>query len=134
MQIVVEEQPMTTHCRIQGLFPCMAERRMPQIMHQGQRFHEVHIQAKLRGNRPGDLSDFNSVGQAAAEVVGIAACENLRLGLQSAKSAGMNNAVAVPFKVVAIRMKKLGMAASARLFHAYRIVGEHGESLSEAVP
>jgi hypothetical protein len=38
--------------------------------------------------------------------------------------------VTVALKVVAITVLRLGMAASARIFHAYRVVGEHGKKNS----
>ena len=63
-------------------------------------------------------------------MVGIPAGENLCLRFQTAKGAGMDDTITVALKVVAIRMRRLGMAASAGVFYADRIVGEHGESLA----
>jgi len=56
----------------------MAEGRMAEIVHQGQRFGEIDV--KSEGGRDGarDLRDFNGVREPVAEVVGIAARENLR--------------------------------------------------------
>ena len=99
-------------------------------MHQGQRFHQIGVQSKLRGDGARDLRDFDGVRQPVAEVVGVAAGENLRLRFQPAKGAGMDDAVAVALKVVAVGMRRLGMAASARVFHAHSVVGEHGKSLA----
>ena len=42
----------------------------------------------------------------------------------------MNDPVAVALKVVAVGMRRLGMAASAGVLHANRIVGEHEKSLA----
>ncbi len=42
----------------------------------------------------------------------------------------MDDAIAVALKVVAVRMRRLGMAASAGVFDAHRIVGEHEKSLA----
>src|SRR5258708_31411562 len=58
--------------------------------------------------------------QAIAEMVGIAAGENLRLGFQAAKGAGMNNAVAVTRVGTAVRMGRLGIAPAAGVFLAHR--------------
>jgi hypothetical protein len=63
-------------------------------------------------------------------VVGITAGENLCLRFQAAKSASMDDTIAVALKVVAVGMRRLGMAASAGLLNADRIVGEHGKSLA----
>ena len=53
------------------------------------------------------------MGQTIAEVVRIAAGENLGLRFKPAKSSGVNDAITVPLKVVAIRMWRLGITASA---------------------
>src|ERR1700686_445836 len=70
------------------------------------------------------------MGQPVAEMVGVAAGEKPCLCFQTAKGAGMDDAIPVALKVVAVRMRRLGMAASAGVFYAHRIVGEHGESLA----
>ena len=70
------------------------------------------------------------MGQAIAEVIGEAAGKNLGLGFQAAKSARMDDAVAVALKVVAIGMLGLRNAASAGLLHPHGVVGQHEESLA----
>jgi hypothetical protein len=70
------------------------------------------------------------VRQPVAEVVGVAAGENLCLRFQTAKGAGMDHTITVALKVVAVGMRRLKMAASAGVFYAHRIVGEHGKSLA----
>ena len=42
-----------------------------------------------------------------------------------AKSAGMNDAVAVALKVVSVGMRRFREAASAGMFHMHRIAGQH---------
>jgi len=42
----------------------------------------------------------------------------------------MDDPITVALKVVAVRMRWLGMAASAGVFYAHRIVGEHEQSLA----
>jgi hypothetical protein len=42
----------------------------------------------------------------------------------------MYDTIAVALKIIAVGMRRLGMAASARLLHADRIVGEHEKSLA----
>src|ERR1035441_6040691 len=77
-----------------------------------------------------DLRDLDGVRQPVAEVVGVAPGENLSLRFQAAKSAGMDNTIAIALKVVAVGMLRLGMAASAGVFYAHRVVGEHEKSLA----
>ena len=98
-------------------------------MHQGQRFDQVGVETELGGDGARDLRDFDGVRQAVAEVVGIAAGENLGLRFQAAEGAGVDDAVAIALKVVAVGMRRLGMPASAGLFHADGVGGEHGRSV-----
>ncbi len=72
------------------------------------------------------------MGEAVAEVVGVAAGENLRLGFEAAEGAGVNDAVAVALKVVAVGVRGLGEAASAGVFDVHRVGGQHGWSLAES--
>ena len=83
-----------------------------------------------RGDGPRDLRHLDGMRQPVAEVVGVTAGENLCLRFQPAKGARMDNTVAVALKVVAVGMRRLGMAASARVFYADRIVGQHEKSLA----
>ena len=55
----------------------------------------------------------------------IAASEDLRLVLQAAKGAGMDDAVAITLERVTIRMRRLGIAAPARILDANGVRGEH---------
>ncbi len=99
---------------------------MANIVHQGERLHQVNVQAELGGDGARDLRDFNRVGQAVAEMVGVTAGEDLRLGFQAAKRPGMDDPVAIALKVVAVGMRGLRITASAGLFHAHGVVGQHG--------
>src|SRR5258708_21510791 len=91
---------------------------MPNVMNQRQRFHQINIQSKLCGNGTRNLRNFQRMRQAIAEMVGIAAGENLGLGFQPAERARMNYPVAVALKVVAVRMLRLRMTPPTRVLHA----------------
>src|ERR1700733_6690399 len=70
------------------------------------------------------------MGQTVAEVVGITAGKDLRLRLQAPEGAGMDDAVPVPLKIIAIGMLGLGKTTSARLLHPHGVVGQHRRSLA----
>ncbi len=99
-------------------------------MHQRQRLHQVFIQPQFGGNCARDLRDFNRVRQPVAEMVGVPACENLRLVLQPAKRARVYHAVAVALEVIAVRMGRLRITPSAALLGAQRIRSKHEMSVS----
>jgi hypothetical protein len=48
-------------------------------------------------------------------VIGISSGEDLGLGFKTAKGARVNDAVAVALKIVAIAVRRLGMAPSSRM-------------------
>jgi len=74
----------------------MSKGRMPQVMHQRQSLHQISIQSKLRRNRARNLRDFDGMRQAGAEVVGVAAGEDLCLVLEAAKGARVDDAEILP--------------------------------------
>src|SRR5205823_1518494 len=115
LQVVVERFTMSAHRRIQRLLACMSKGGMDDIVHQGKRLHQINIQAQLFGNRAGNLRNLDRVGQTIAEMVRVTAGEDLRLVFQPAESTGMNDAVTVSLKIVAIGMSGLGVAPPARI-------------------
>ena len=102
-------------------------------MHQRQRFHQVNIEIERSRDGAGDLRDLDGVRQAGAKVVGVAAGEDLGLVLQPAESPGMDDAVTVALKRIAVRVRRLRIAPSAGVLHANRVAGEHEESVAAAV-
>jgi hypothetical protein len=72
------------------------------------------------------------VSQTIAKVVGVAPGKDLGFSLKTAKRSGVNDAISVALKVVPVGMLRLGITASAGLLHPHGVVGEHGESLTEA--
>ena len=75
-------------------------------MHERERFGEIDVEAKRSRDRARDLRDFDGMRQPIAEVVGVAARENLRFCFEAAKGTGVNNAVAIALKVVAVRVRR----------------------------
>src|SRR5882724_8595464 len=63
-------------------------------------------------------------------MVGIAAGEDLRFGFQPPEGTGVNDAVAIALEVIAVGMRRLGVAASPRVFHAHRVIGQHAVSVA----
>ena len=130
VQVVIEEKAMLAHGGVERLFAGVPEGRVADVVDQGQGFDQVDVQAELGCDGSGDLRHFDGVGQAVAKVVGKAPGKNLGLGLQTAKSPRVDDAVAVPLKIIAIGMLGLGKTASAGLLHPHGVVGQHGGSLA----
>src|SRR5580658_6277860 len=116
MQIVIEEQAVLAHGTIERLFARMTERRMAEVVHQRERLCQVYIEIERTGDGARDLCHLDGVREAVAEMVRIAAGEDLRLGFQAAKGAGVDDAIAVPLVIISIRMRRLREAASAGMF------------------
>src|ERR1051326_3617201 len=111
----------------------MPKGRMAYVMDQRKGLDQIDVELQLSSDGAGDLGDFEGVRQAIAKVVRVAASEYLSLGLETAKSARVDDTIAVTLKVVAVRMRRLGIAASAGSFDSHRVVGEHGGSVAEVL-
>ena len=79
VKIVVKEQPVAAHCRIQRLLPGMAEWGMADVVNQSQRLYQVYVQIELCGHGTRNLRHFDGVSQSVAEVVGITSRKDLSL-------------------------------------------------------
>ena len=71
------------------------------------------------------LGHFQRMREAIAKMIGMPKCEDLRFIFEAAESACMNDAVPVALEIIAVGMRRLGEAAPAGLFDAYREVSEH---------
>ncbi len=105
---------------------------MADVMHQGEGFDEAFIQVEGGGDGARDLRDLDGVGEPGAEVIREPLGEDLRLVLQAAEGASMNDAVAVALEVVTIRMRRLGITASERGLNPHCVGGQHGGSVAPA--
>jgi len=76
------------------------------------------------------LRHLDGVGEAVAKVVRVTARENLGLGFETTKGAGVDYAIAVALKVVSIGVRRFREAASAGKFHLHRVAGQHDRKFS----
>jgi hypothetical protein len=126
MQVVIEGKSVLAHGGVKRFFPGMSKGGMADVVDQSQRFDEIAVKSELGGDRPRDLRNFDRVSQAIAKVVGVAAGEYLSLRFQTAKGACMDDAVAIALEVVAVGMRRFGMAASAGILYVDGVIGELG--------
>ena len=116
---------MPAHGGIERLLSGMAEGRMSDVMNQRQRLDQIAVQPELGRNGTRNLRHFDGVRQAIAKMIGLATGENLGLGFQAPEGTGMNDAVAIALKIVAVGVRGLGMAASERHFSTDSIRSQH---------
>jgi hypothetical protein len=98
VEVVVEATPMTLEAAVQGALTGMPKRWMADVVNQRKRLRQIFIQTERGGNGPGDLRNLDGVGQAAAKVIGGAACKYLRLAREAPEGTGLHNAFAIPLK------------------------------------
>jgi hypothetical protein len=125
MQIVVEIESVPLHGGTESLFAGVAEGRVSDVVDEGEGFGEINIEPKLLGDRAGDLRHLDGMGQAIAEVIADAGSEDLGLVFQSPEGAGVDDAIAVALKVIAIGVRRFGVTAAERAFDMHGVVGEH---------
>ena len=88
---------------IERTLPCVAERRVTEVVAERDRFGKILVEAERPRDRPRDLRDFERVRQPGAVVVALRGDEHLRLVGQAAERLAVQNAVAVALKAGAVR-------------------------------
>jgi hypothetical protein len=114
---------MFAHAQVELFFSGVAEGRVTNIVDQREGFGEIGIELQSAGDGAGDLRDFECVSEAIAKMIGVTRGEDLRLGFQSAKGAGMDYAIAIARIIVAIGMLRFRVTAAARTLHVHRVGG-----------
>ena len=99
----------------QRLLAGVAERRVADVVGQGDRFGEVFVQVEGAGDRAGDLGDLQRVREAGDEVVADGGDEDLRLVLEAAERLAVEDAVAVTLELGADGRRLFGGFAAAAL-------------------
>jgi hypothetical protein len=92
---VVIEATGAGHGGIECALAGMTERRMAEIVGECQGFGQIFIDAKGPGNRPGDLRDLKTVGQARAVVIALVIDEHLGLVVKPPEGHRVQDAVAI---------------------------------------
>ena len=80
----------------------MTKRCVTQIVCETNALDQVFISTQGTRQRPADLGNFERVGEAGAEVIAFVIDEDLRLVLETSKSRGVQDAVAIALKSSAI--------------------------------
>ena len=115
---VVLEPAVLLHALVQRVLSGVAERRVPEVVRQGDRLDEVFVDAELPGDRATDLRDLERVRQARAEEIAFVIDEDLGLVLEPAERAGVDHAIAVPLERRPPGRVRLGVTPAARELRA----------------
>ena len=95
---IVVEPAIRLHRIGQGVFTCVPERCVAQIVRQGHGFRKLTVQAKRAGDGPRDLRDLDRMRKTRPKIVALVLHEDLCLVLQPPEGAGVNDPVAVALK------------------------------------
>ena len=87
MPVMLERTSELAHLAVQFPLTNMRERRMAEVVSERKRLCVLLVQFECSTYRPGNLGDFNRVGQPIAKMVAKAGRENLCLAFQAAKRA-----------------------------------------------
>jgi len=99
---MVKAQTVMTKTFVQRSLSGMAKRRMTNVVNQGKRLGQIHIEIERGGDVASHLRHLHGVGQPTSKVVGGAASEDLCLASQATESTRLDHAVAVPLKGCAV--------------------------------
>ncbi len=92
---------------VEHVFAGMAERRMPQVVDQGQRLDQIFVQSQRPADGPRDTGHFQRVGQPGAMIIAQFAGEDLRLEAQAAIGRSVHDPIAI-----ALERPPIGMLAA----------------------
>ena len=110
---------MRLHEFVEFALAGVAKRRMADIVHQGQSFRQFAVETERGGDGSRDLRDLERVRQAIAKMIGVSGRENLRFCFEAAKSARVDNAIAVARIFGAVAMARFMKTAATRKFFAH---------------
>jgi hypothetical protein len=102
------------------------ERRVAQVVGQGNGLGQIFIDPQPTGDGPADLRDLQGVRQAGSVVVVDLADEDLGLAHQPAEGGGVNDALPVPLEPGPERVRVLGESAAAAVPVAHGVRGQPG--------
>ena len=92
---VVLEATVDSHQVVERFFTRVTKRGVSKVVSKRDRLGEVLVESQRSGNIPCNGSDFHRVCEPCAQVVTAAAQENLSLAVESTKSPGMDDSIAV---------------------------------------
>src|SRR5690606_22925701 len=95
---IVIEAAVLAHRAVERILTGMAERRVAQVVRQGQCLGQVLIEPEPAGNAARDLRHLEAVRQPCAVVVALMVDEHLRLVLQAAEGRRMEDPVTIALK------------------------------------
>ncbi len=102
----------------------VAERRMAQIVRQGDGFGQVDVEVQRMGQGPGDLRHFQRVRQPGAEVIAFIGDEHLGLAFQTSEGGRVDDPVTVAREGGAGRAFRFGMQPSLELGDVFGVAGQ----------
>lgn len=121
---IMFESAVIAHALGQHLLARMSKRRMAKIVRESNRFRQILVQPQGARDGAADRCDLDRMRKACAQMIAGAVEKNLRLVLQAAERAGMNDARTIALKFGTIGVTQLGVLASARFT---RFLSNRGE-------
>jgi hypothetical protein len=121
---VVVEAAIIGHAGRKRVLAGVAEGRVAEIVRQRHRLGEILVERQRPRQRARHLTDLDRVGQPRAVIVSLMLHEDLRLVLEPAEGAAMDDPVAVALEGRAMRAFGFGVASAAAL---RGVAGEGGE-------
>src|SRR5262245_5333873 len=133
---VVIKPALIANAVVQFLLARVAERRMTQVMRQGNGLGQILVESQTTSDRARNLGHFKSMGKAGAVMVVDAPDHDLRLAHEPAECRAMDDPLAVALKNSAIWMRFLGMAPPPAVTRVHGIRSEprvfEGEPVHES--
>lgn len=111
---IVFKAAIVSHAGIERILARVAERRMPQVMGERDCFNQIFVEPEVAGDRTPQLSHLKRMRHPGAKKIPLVIQENLGFIDQTAKSAAVDDAIAVPLEGCAGRRGRLLKVTSPR--------------------
>ncbi len=106
---IVVEPAIRLHQLGKRIFAGMAERRVAEVMGQGQSLRQILIQLQRPGDGPRDLRHLQTMGEPGTKVIALVIDEDLRFVFQPAEARRLDYPVPVPLEASAGRAFRFGV-------------------------
>ncbi len=121
---VVVKAAVGSHQSVEHTLTGMAERRMTEVVGEGDGLGEVAIEAEGLGDGASNLRRLESMSKTGAVVVTFMIDEYLGFVFEATERGAVNNTIAIALEAGAHRMRRLRHAAAASIARAHRVWSE----------
>ena len=119
--LVVRKSTFVFKALCQNILTGVSKGRVTEVMHQRHRLNQILVNPQRSGNRAGDRTDLERVGETVTMIIACLIGKDLSFVTESPVRRRMKNAVAIPLERASIFLLGLRVLTALRMSAMYRI-------------